>query len=77
MTGVNGDDVGHGGTAALHNVCRSSLAMAKPNKASNRTTVTLTLCHNDLDSRRCSDEARPRQRPWWSSGEDKPATAQS
>ena len=77
MTGAKGDDVGHGGTAALHSVCRSSLATVKPNKASNRTTATLILCHSDLDGRRCSDEARPRQRPWPSSGEDKPATVQS
>ena len=71
------DGGGHGGMAVLHSVCQSSPATAKPNKARNRTTTTVILCHNDLDGRRCSDEARPRQLPWRSSGEDKPTATQS
>jgi len=43
ITGVKDDGVGHGGTAALLDVCRPFPAMARPSDVLYRTTATLRL----------------------------------
>ena len=77
IIGAKDDGVGHGGMTELHGVCRPSLAIARPSKASNRTTATMRTELHDLGGLRRSDEVRPRQRPWRHSGESVPAAAQS
>ena len=58
-------------------VCRPSPATAKPGEARNSIMATRRLYLGNLGDGRCSDEARPRQRPWRHSGKGVPATTQS
>ena len=72
LAGANYDGGSHGGSEEQDSGATPVEATAKSNDALYRTMETLRRWLRDLNGWSCSDEARPRQRPWRSSGEASP-----